>query len=344
MVGRRHVPVHRGRAGRDRRPAPAQRAGGAALRWRSASRPGPSSTASFAEDFVADLAGREQAQAERLLGAPEVDAAAFEEVVASFAFEAAVLLDADGRLIHVYPARADLVGQDMTEEYEHLRVAVDGGIGVSQVVPSAAERVRVVAVAVPFNTPSGPRVFSGAFTPAGTPLESYLDSIVPVTGGSAVLVDDSGNDLTARTERARAVGPDIGELPAGVSNLKIDGGVTVAVAPVPDLPWRVALMAPSDGLYAPVAPSWTDWALWVALAGCGGLAALLVVRLGRARHAATEAANTDALTGLPNRRAMQIVLHRAAAAVRHGSSLAVLDDRHRPLQDDQRHARPRRRR
>ena len=282
-------------------------------------------TASFTRDFIDDLAAREVRQAERLLASPGVEAAIFEQVVQSFGFEAAVLLDGDGRLMHVAPGRPDLVGTDMTIEYPHLRAAVEGRIGVSQVVPSAALRIPVVAVAVPYDTPTGRRVFSGAFTPANTPLASYVESVVPVTGGSAVLLDDSDREITAGPAVGRGVDPELAGLPVGVTDSDLDGGVTVAVAEVPDLPWRVALMAPSDGLYEPVASSLGDWAVWVALAAGGGLVALLAVRLGRARQDATDAANTDALTGLPNRRAMQAALHRTAdGTLRRGAPLAAL--------------------
>lgn len=51
-------------------------------------------TATFARRFVDDLALREQRQAERLLAGPTVDQATFDQVVRSFDFDAAVLLDA----------------------------------------------------------------------------------------------------------------------------------------------------------------------------------------------------------------------------------------------------------
>jgi diguanylate cyclase (GGDEF)-like protein len=282
-------------------------------------------TASFTRDFVDDLAARELAQAERLLATDVVAPQTFEQVVQSFGFEAAVLLDGDGRLLQVFPHRPDLLGIDMTVEYPHLRAAVDGQVGVSSVVPSAALRVPVVAVAVPYDTPSGRRVFGGGFTPARTPLASYVESVVPVVGGSAVLLDDADRDITARTEAGQAVDPEIAAHPVGVTDSDLDGGVTVAIAEVPGLPWRVALMAPSDGLYAPVASSWGDWVIWGAMAAGGGLVARLAVRLGRARRDATEAANTDALTGLPNRRAMQDALRRTAdGTLRRGETLAAL--------------------
>ena len=70
---------------------------------------------------------------------------------------------------------------------------------------------------------------------------------------------------------------------------------------------------------------WAPWALLAALAMAGVLVLMLVVGLGRARVEAAMAARTDALTGLPNRRAIDEVLARGAAhAARHGNPLSIL--------------------
>lgn len=82
-----------------------------------------------------------------------------------------MLLDENGRLLQVWPAQPSLIGRDMTVDYAHLRVATrDGKVGVSEVVKSAAQRAPVTAIAVPYDTPQGRRVLSGAFSPATTPL------------------------------------------------------------------------------------------------------------------------------------------------------------------------------
>ena len=283
-------------------------------------------TASFARDFVEDLAERERTQAERLLSGPEVDQVAFESVVRGFDFEAAVLLDDAGRLLHVWPARPDLIGRDMTVDYAHLRTAVGGQIGVSEMVPSAARGIPVTAVAVPFDTGVGRRVFSGAFSPSTTPLGAYLDSVVPVSGGTAYLTDRSGAVLAGGSGAARDSG-ELKDLSIGVSEVRSSSGrVTAAVAAVPGSPWRVVLVAPSDGLYAPVdAERLSPWVLLMALAASGCFAVVLFVRLGRARAEAALTARTDSLTGLPNRRAMQEVLTGAASlAARHHVPLGAL--------------------
>ncbi|MEP6659634.1 MAG: sensor domain-containing diguanylate cyclase [Acidimicrobiales bacterium] len=283
-------------------------------------------TASFTRAYIDDIAAREQAQAHRLLVGPQPAQADFDQVVQSLGLEAAVLLDDKGRLLQVWPSRPELIGQDMTVKYAHLRSAVAGQISVSEMVPSAAEGVPVTAVAVPFESVSGRRVFSGAFAPATTPLGAYFASVNPITGGDGFLVDGSG-DVLANGGRTDQFSAALGTLSSGVNEIDTGRGrITAAVAQVAGTPWRVVLTAPTAELYAPVRRGrWAPWALLGALAVCGVLVVLLVVRLGRARVDAGRSARTDALTGLPNRRAMDEMLERAAGhSARHREPLAAL--------------------
>ena len=114
-------------------------------------------TASFTRDFVDDLAAREASQGARLLGGASVDQATFDQVVGSFDFDAAVLLEGDGRVVHAYPAAPELEGRDLAADYEHLRVGTTGEIGVSRLVPSAVEHIPITAVAAPFESAVGRR-------------------------------------------------------------------------------------------------------------------------------------------------------------------------------------------
>lgn len=283
-------------------------------------------TASFTRDYVTELAKREQSEAERLLGGDRPERRTFEQVVAAFGFEAAVLLDGEGRLLQVWPRRPDLLGRDLSSQYAHLRAAVAGEIGVSEVVPSVALREPITAVAVPFQSKAGRRVFSGAFSAARSPLGAYLKSAVPISGGDAYLLDRSGRGLASgRSETA--LGDEIPGLSDGVHEIEAASGpVTIAVMPVPQTPWRVALSAPSDALYAPVAEvDRAAWALWIGVALSGTTAVVLLVRLGRAHADAADAARTDSLTRLPNRRSMEESIDREIShATRHSQPLTAL--------------------
>lgn len=283
-------------------------------------------TAAFARDYVADIAQRERFQAEKLLGGPEVDQATFEQVVQSLGFDAAVLLDGMGRLLHVWPRRPEIIGRDLTVDYPHLRTAVAGEVGVSERVVSAALHVPVAAIAVPYPSAEGRRVISGAFSPKTTPLGAYFASATPIAGGAGYLVDRSGGLLAAR-QGADELPEEVGAVSDRLSRIDTHTGtVTVAVAQVEGTPWRVVLTVPSDELFAPVADGrWAPWALLGALAFSGVLVLVLFVRLGRARAEAIYAARTDLLTDLPNRRAVDEWLARVAAHVRrHREPLAVL--------------------
>jgi diguanylate cyclase (GGDEF)-like protein len=283
-------------------------------------------TASFARQYVDDLAARERAQAERLLAAPTVDEATFDQVVQAFAFDGAVLLDANGRLLQVWPHKPEIIGKDMTVEYQHLRDAVAGHVGVSQMVPSAAKREPVTAVATPFDSAAGRRVFSGAFSPTASPLGSYFGSVVPVIGGNAFLVDRAGNIVSAGHPDP-VIEPMLGNLADGIGEIDTDQGpLTAAVEPVYGAPWRVVLTVPSAAQFKPASSGrWAAWLLLVWLAIAGTIAIVLLVRLRHAHAVAAVIARSDELTGLGNRRGIEEALERAASqARRHGDSLVAL--------------------
>ena len=283
-------------------------------------------TAAFAQNFAADLAARETLQAERLLAGPEVEKAEFDGLVAAFDFEAAVLLDDRGHLLQVWPSRPEILGKDMTVDYAHLRAAVAGNVGISELVKSVAQGVPIIAIAIPFDTPAGRRVLSGAFTPQQSPMGAYLGSAVPVRGGTAYLVDASGN-LLASGDGGYSLPDELAGLNQGVTHLSVNGeAVTAAVAPVDGAPWRVVLTAPTEGLHAPVEKGrWAPWILLGAFAAAGLVALFLLQRLSKTRSEALAAARTDKLTGLPNRRAIEEVLAGAVSrAIRYGEPLALL--------------------
>ena len=76
-------------------------------------------TASFVSGNVEDLAKREQAQATRLLSETDVSTEVFEQVVLGFGFDAAVLLDSQGRALGVWPPKPDVIGDQLADRYPH---------------------------------------------------------------------------------------------------------------------------------------------------------------------------------------------------------------------------------
>lgn len=134
--------------------------------------------AEFVSLYTHDLFDREHDQATSQLAGRHVSGEAFAHAVAGLGMSAAVLLDRDGRLLQVVPAKPALLGHVLTHKYAHLAAAVAGHAVVSNVVPSAVRALPVVALAEPYPTASGRRVFSGAYDVSKTPLRVYLKQMI----------------------------------------------------------------------------------------------------------------------------------------------------------------------
>lgn len=237
--------------------------------------------AGFVKAYTDDLLAREQVQARTYLTDAVVDDADFVRSVAAFGYPAAVLVGPDGRLSHVVPANPALIGQDVTRRYDHLDRALRDGVPVvSPVVASAARGVPVVAFAVPFETPSGRRVFSGAVEVQTSPLSAFLANALPYGDARVFLVDSFGAIVAAgrdhppgvtplsagHPELARAVGQ------AANGTYDIDGTAwRYTSSPVLGTPWQVAAAVPESTLYGPVRGT--------TVAGTAALAAAALVGL-----------------------------------------------------------------
>jgi PAS domain S-box-containing protein len=194
-------------------------------------------------------------------------------------------------------ATARHLGTVLSDSYAHLETAIGGSVGVSNVVPSAAEGEPVVAVAVPFETPQGRRVFSGAFAAEGTPLGSYFHVRGPDERREGVPARRPDRPIVNGASDGGDLPPELGPeqlagMRDGFSEATVDG-VTYAYsrAPVAGTPWHAVLVTPSDALYAPLdTGGWRSAALLVALAaaslaGFVGLVALARARVGAATSA-----------------------------------------------------------
>jgi signal transduction histidine kinase/CheY-like chemotaxis protein len=246
--------------------------------------------ARFVQSYVEDVFRHERRQALAFLAGADTSEEQFGRVTQSLGYPAAVLLDGEGRAIHVAPPAPALIGQDLTTRYEHLRRAVDGEAAISTVVPSAALGEPIVAFAIPYDTPAGRRVFSGGFDVSSTPLASFLSAAVPVTPNHAYLVDargaliasNAGRPAAGKTldEQDRVLAGALRDQPAGQIR---DAGVTryFTSAPVPGTTWQLVLAAPVAKLHAPVngSRSVALWLMVVALAAGGLIIGALVVRV-----------------------------------------------------------------
>ncbi len=131
--------------------------------------------AQFVTSYVGEVLGREQELAARAFSQP-VGPEAFTATSKDHGFAAAVLLDDQGEVLASEPYNAAVIGKDVRSTYAHLNSAASGTPAVSGVVPSVARREPVIGFAVPFETPQGRRVFSGAYPVDDTPLAPFVRS------------------------------------------------------------------------------------------------------------------------------------------------------------------------
>ena len=283
----------------------------------------------FVETYAAEVLTRERAQATTQLAEPRVAAREFKAVVAGGGYQAAVLLDARGRLLQVAPEKPELLGTQVGSRYPHLRMALKGKATVSPVVPSALDGAPVVGFATPFDTPHGRRVLSGAFDIRQSPLANYLPSVTPIRPSAVDLVDADGTMISS-SRGTQGIGVAPVKLVAGQaldrSTTYRDREYRISERPVAGTPWRMVVTVPSAQLYAPLSTTgrWFAWAGLVIAALALLLVALLVGRLLKTRG--------ELVADIAQRRAVerqlsdaQMRFHRAFAEAPIGMALVDLD-------------------
>ena len=242
--------------------------------------------AEAAADAVASYVEAQARQARKLAAAElsgPVAGGALARVTAPAGYEAAVLLDADGRALDVAPRSDAALGKDLGSRYAHLGAARDGRVAVSDVVPSAVRAVPIVAVAVPFDTPSGRRVLSLAQDIDQTPLVAFLRTGSPLASSVAVLRDSSGATIAGSASDSEVVpvalrGAD-GALGTSWEVRDVARRHVVQRA-VPGTGWTLTQSVRTDVLLAPVqgGANLLDWGLLLVLTGVGLAAMVLTLR------------------------------------------------------------------
>jgi diguanylate cyclase (GGDEF)-like protein len=315
------------------------------------------SSARLVSTYLNEQAHREQQSARHFLSGPHVSASQVNLVVDSFGGSAAGLLDNKGILLGVVPSDPKLIGQQFATKYRHFEAAERGKIAVSNVVTSAVNGVPVMAVAVPYSTPQGRRVFSVAYRAASSTLNAFVDHTIAYRQHHVFLVDSAGKLLATspRTSAATLAGadPTLARAAAHSSNGTVSGvktPTTFTTAAVPGTPWRLLIAVPNSKLYNSIA-GWTKWLPWAVFALVALLGTVLVALLkrsvaDRSRLASLSAtmertAQTDSLTGLFNRRALTAHITRVAAQSRRREepmSVLMIDlDRFKQVNDTHGH-------
>ncbi len=161
----------------------------------------------FIATYTNQLIAREKSVALATLSAAGVSGVSgpFDSDVRAFGFSAAVLLSSDGKSLAIAPYSAAFIGQPLGAEYAHLRLALQGHAAVSNVVTSAVRAVPVVAFAVPFQTPQGRRVFSGAYAASDTPIAAFLNDTTTLKGAHLFLVDAKGTVIATNGSAVASV-------------------------------------------------------------------------------------------------------------------------------------------
>jgi diguanylate cyclase (GGDEF)-like protein len=297
----------------------------------------------FVTTYLKDLVARQTSQATGHLSSRTVSQSEFQRTVGDAGFGAAVLLDDRGRALQVMPARPALLGTDLAARYEHLRAAVRGRIAVSSVVPSAARGVPVVAVAVPFATDHGRRVYSGAYNVSKTPVGNYLRNAIATPQSRIFLLDPEGVVIATNGTAARTVAtlndvdPALAKALGQAAQGSYDrhGAAQRFVAKtIAGTRWRVVIVVPAKRLYVTIggAAHWLPWLALLAFAVMSLTAVILFlrsaadrIRLAGLNDELERLVGVDALTGLSNRRQITADLTRAASAAhRHGTELSIL--------------------
>ena len=176
---------------------------------------------------------------------------------------------------------------------------------------------------------------------SGSVLSIFVEHASTLKPHHVLLVDADGRIIASSPSTRAAT---LGEVNRGLAQASTGasiGHVTIAgmrstfvVSPVPGTPWRLVMASPDSRLFASIG-GWAKWLPWivvalVAILGLVVLGLLLRSNAERVRLAAlsrklAEAASTDALTGLANRRSLQGRLTQASAfASRYEEPLSVL--------------------
>ena len=187
--------------------------------------------------------------------------------------------------------------------------------------------------------------FLGSAAPASSDFWSilpiFVDHASTLKSHQVLLVDGTGGVIASSPDtRAATLASADPALARAIAHAS-SGAVAIAgvpstfvTAPVPGTPWRLVMAAPNSRAFASIggATKWLPWIVvaLVALLGVAVVSLLLRSQMERARLAAlsrelAQAASTDTLTGLANRRSLQEQLaHASAYANRYSEPLSVL--------------------
>ena len=298
--------------------------------------------AGFVSIYANDLLSSQRAQALTWFAGPTISQSTVDRDSTALGLRAAAILDTDGRLIRAGTSAPDSLIDMLVARYADLAstFAEPDASGVALVDVNGTP---MVSFAVAYQTPSGRRVFTGAYTMAESVLPSVLGSVLSNDGWQAYLVDpregllsafpSSGPQPSTLAQADPRLWAAARRANAGSYNSP-QGKQYFVTADVAGTSWRIVLRDPEAQLFTFLNGA-GRWLAWLAIAGLGlaGLAIIvLITRLHGRRDQLTllngelaRLAAVDPLTGLRNRRAIEEYLHDAiSAARRHDLALSLL--------------------
>jgi signal transduction histidine kinase/DNA-binding response OmpR family regulator len=253
-------------------------------------------SADFVSTYVSQQAVRQKATAGQFLAGQKGLDSALETLDLSFGSQAAALLDNSGRLLDIIPSKPSVIGTKVAAKLVQVREAEAGQVGVSGVFPSVARDIPIIAIAVPFATPEGRRVFVVGYRAAGGVLSIFVQHTIVQKQHEVLLVDAAGNIIAASPQTAAttlaAVSPSLARDVARASHGSVTLGGQASqfvVAPVLGTPWRDVIAEPNSILFASIG-GWTLWLPWIVF-GIISLLAFVVLGL----FSRTLAARAEAL-------------------------------------------------
>jgi diguanylate cyclase (GGDEF)-like protein len=258
--------------------------------------------------------------------------------------ERVIVYGGDGRVLGLAPRSIAGEASSARNEPEVLR-ALAGRLAFSNVLPDRAGSI--VMMAVPYPTPSGPRVWETSIrlSQLASLTTGYLTSSLGIGKGKAFLIDGNGIVIAASASATPGTALRDTALLDAVGNAANGAiaGEDYVSAPVAGTTWRILFVAPTDVLLAAVTSArWLAWQLFGAFA----LAILGILALaGRAISSSDRLAHErlhDGLTGLPNRALFLTRAEQALIGIRDRSGLLAalfIDlDRFKSINDEYGHA------
>lgn len=245
-----------------------------------------------------------------------------------------LILDRDGKLLAASRGTPAAVRERSGKGLQHIRVALGGHSALSDELPNAAGKGRILEWALPFETPFGRRV---QISPIGARLIfDFLGSTLAQTradkSGQAFVLDSQNRIVAASAEttkpgdRPNAPGLLEGLATSPQGTFRESGTERYfASAPVAGSSWRVVLTEPTSRLY-PVLAGSKSWLLFAVLGALllAGAASLLFFR--RALQSGADLAEANRELVNVNATLEERVAERTAAAEDRAKELARSND------------------